>query len=1073
MKHISFYDSPVMRELERQAIKNKTFDTNSVADIVKMAAATKKPIAPTPSKDLYRDMINLAVALKKKGFEKEAESLEDKIFLYKQAETHLYRAIDEDAEDVINFAHPDGDHKVSDAQDQNGEVETTLSAHQKILQVVNKKPTGKFAKLVDNLILATAEVLDVDLMKMAAPPLPKGKAKGTLTPEDQEDLAQEQYELESPDDTKKKIGEVNANIKSGLDNFSQYIQAASAATGIGEGNVSDWMIFDPLKIMQGQGLDYYAKKTGVNKDNITNYWNLHQSIYGANTMTPDSVSRLIWNLNDYSKVLDFFRKRLPEKVGYFEGSKLTDVNQGEWAQVNQNVARGDTRWKNNPNSVWISNANWGADDFDWFKLEPGSVTAAATDINQTLIGKYNQLFSADKLTKAVEGVKGDAGELLNSLKYLLESVSEVPAVRRTVGLVVGKLQSMIKNTNIAIKQYQVALPAYNALGASGPAGSILSNLEAAAKVLLNLIPTLQQLKLDPVLDNPVSPELFNSIAGKFKRVAITLRNYLASETDKTQEDIDTAKENFNSARNIYSLLSSSKDTPWAHLRSQIASSFPSATTPQELDKVANEGLEMSKQYEAPGVQKADDGLTSTAQWKTPGTPGVKPATPVKPGTAPAKPVAPGTQPAQQPGMKKLDTTKPDRIAVANMQLALNNLGRGISIDENKAKFPKVTDYKAGDGLTMIGTGPKSNPHINMFDGAWGPSTETALQLAQKYLGSLGLTLRTGQRWDYSVKSHKPDTEEAAKFNTGAINRANAMLGTLTDGTGANTANKVYDKLPPTISSETIMSDETLGATIPITGKDLSSLGSLFTFLERNNVSVKAPAPGERNSDEIGLTFNEWSYLLYWLRQRAKYLYDKGTDKELKREYFNSISTLMGRLTNIGQQLGVKDTFGGGVVVPSSLLTGGAQGAGTGSTYNRHNFLPQSPEQRRGRGAGGGMEGSRTRTTTSGEDTSPPFDDIIDLRKEWYNLPFEDLEIAPVLRLEDFQRVPGARMAQGMFGGNTIQYQQFLNSLWQQIKSAFASWSRDASSDEITAIQNYYNRWQQGLSKQYRDITSRR
>jgi len=260
---------------------------------------------------------------------------------------------------------------------------------------------------------------------------------------------------------------------------------------------------------------------------------------------------------------------------------------------------------------------------------------------------------------------------------------------------------------------------------------------------------------------------------------------------------------------------------------------------------------------------------------------------------------------------------------------------------------------------------------------------------------------------------------------------------------------------------------------------LSSLGSLFNFLESNNISVKPAVPVEKTSDEIGLTFGEWSYLLYWLRMRARYQYDKTTDKALKREYFNTVTTLGMRLTGIGQQLGVKGTSNQGVVVPTTMLTSGESPGrgkpGQGGQNNRFNLVEDRSGRGRG-GAGGGsdLEGTRTRMAPgSSEDTSPPISDVIDLRREWFNLPYEDLEISPVLRLEDFQRVPGARMAQGLFGGNTMQYQQFLNALWQQIKSAFASWSREASTDEVTAIQNYYNRWQQGLAKQYRDITQGR
>jgi hypothetical protein len=63
------------------------------------------------------------------------------------ANTHLYRAHDEDGEDLINAAHPDGDVNMGDGE--HGDVETILSQHKKIVDVVEKMPAGKLASYVD------------------------------------------------------------------------------------------------------------------------------------------------------------------------------------------------------------------------------------------------------------------------------------------------------------------------------------------------------------------------------------------------------------------------------------------------------------------------------------------------------------------------------------------------------------------------------------------------------------------------------------------------------------------------------------------------------------------------------------------------------------------------------------------------------------------------------------------------------------------------------------------------------------------------------------------------------------
>ena len=96
-----------------------------------------------PTENVADDVMTLARGLRNKGFTKEATDLEDKFLLYKTAETHLYRVFDEDGEDLIDFSHQDGDIEVAPAKEGYGKVETIVSQHKKIEDVVNKKPTGK------------------------------------------------------------------------------------------------------------------------------------------------------------------------------------------------------------------------------------------------------------------------------------------------------------------------------------------------------------------------------------------------------------------------------------------------------------------------------------------------------------------------------------------------------------------------------------------------------------------------------------------------------------------------------------------------------------------------------------------------------------------------------------------------------------------------------------------------------------------------------------------------------------------------------------------------------------------
>lgn len=108
-----------------------------------------KALFETQKKNLnFNDKIlSLCSKLRAHGFDKQASKLEDKFIIFKQANVHLYRVFDEDGEDVINFAHPDGENEIAEADKDLGVVETILTKHKKIVDIVNKTPTGKISKI--------------------------------------------------------------------------------------------------------------------------------------------------------------------------------------------------------------------------------------------------------------------------------------------------------------------------------------------------------------------------------------------------------------------------------------------------------------------------------------------------------------------------------------------------------------------------------------------------------------------------------------------------------------------------------------------------------------------------------------------------------------------------------------------------------------------------------------------------------------------------------------------------------------------------------------------------------------
>ncbi len=137
--------------------------------------------APTPSykpniRELLADdmvketgvdekILSLCSRLRQEGFNKQADGIESKFLIYKSAAVHLYNTHDETGEDVINFAHPDGDNAICDAGMGLGDVETILSRHKKMVDVVTKEPKGKLASKKNSKITKKADVVIADIGK--------------------------------------------------------------------------------------------------------------------------------------------------------------------------------------------------------------------------------------------------------------------------------------------------------------------------------------------------------------------------------------------------------------------------------------------------------------------------------------------------------------------------------------------------------------------------------------------------------------------------------------------------------------------------------------------------------------------------------------------------------------------------------------------------------------------------------------------------------------------------------------------------------------------------------------------
>jgi len=154
-KHNQFDDSFTMRSLARIAQEK-----GWIKEIQKTASSAKVDLKP--SKDLIENLLKLSEGLRCNGFAAQAEDIESKLVMYKQAQASVYDISKETGEDVINSAHPDGSYKMKDINSDEATFETVLDKHLKILNVVNKAPTGKTGKdILQAVKLVMAQTEDV------------------------------------------------------------------------------------------------------------------------------------------------------------------------------------------------------------------------------------------------------------------------------------------------------------------------------------------------------------------------------------------------------------------------------------------------------------------------------------------------------------------------------------------------------------------------------------------------------------------------------------------------------------------------------------------------------------------------------------------------------------------------------------------------------------------------------------------------------------------------------------------------------------------------------------------------
>lgn len=150
-------NSQVAKNLVKIAVE-KGIITPEKYKSVKEAAA-KLPTNLDPTDNLTLNILKLCKGLRTQGFSKYADEVESKYLHYKKAQA-LYDVSGETGEKLIDWAHPEGSHKMEGVEG-DSTIETILDRSKQMRAIVEKQPTGKLAAKdainIAKIILAQAQ----------------------------------------------------------------------------------------------------------------------------------------------------------------------------------------------------------------------------------------------------------------------------------------------------------------------------------------------------------------------------------------------------------------------------------------------------------------------------------------------------------------------------------------------------------------------------------------------------------------------------------------------------------------------------------------------------------------------------------------------------------------------------------------------------------------------------------------------------------------------------------------------------------------------------------------------------
>ena len=867
-KHAGFIDSEVMRELEKQAIAKEP----EQGGLVKKASANYEP-----NHDITEDIIALARGLREQGFPQEARSLESKLFIYKTAETHLYRVFDEDGDDLINFSHSGGDVDIAPAKDGLGKVETIVSQHKKMRDMVAKTPTGKLAGGRPDGVNKSAQV------KTAAEWGGTSGAQATMKPAIDPKLPANQ--------TDQQWGQLYNNVNAivaAIRSEAKWKIGYGLDSSVGDTQkfiitaAGDWALDREIVLVSETGGGLVGKKASIDK--VTSpglearqaLLNHYLNVTGGKATFDEEYPGIFEERSVAAKPHVF--------ASLFSPSKINAVNtdmQVFIRKVISRLARVDFGTPPDPQdkiSIRTSmDALWVASDELTDIMSKGTdsyvqgmlVSKLNADVYSSVWGQYRAL--QERLISIYRGLD-------KQLKPQPPKTVAIPQAART------NQANAFANRIQRWTQPVVGVP-------------------GGAEVAMTLYPS----------DVKAAIDIFNRILGEASRKK-SLAGYipgLQTAISICNICLPTLPGGW-SGKNVEYLLNRLSALPF----------LPGINKADTFSDFLDVLLKIWKAAKAVTASSHNE-LLKTAQGALP-TPNDLLAGSTT--TTPRVRKAPGKS-GGKPLWQRLGVPAAEHDLVVTMQKQLLRLSDVLDtlLKDTllKADDPHILQWR----IALSSTGRSAARTEDAIDGVWGPATKTALEAAQAIMRKLGSKSESELKVGPTVsRKHHTNGIEWARANIAVLQSFFTKQGVPGDKPGeAPGGGDVYDRFPGQILSRQVESRDSnpeYEVTYPKAAGVVDVTAGVFAGIPAFWKFISGVVPAIDQDGAAGYTVETWLYLAKWFTQRARFVYNGSEGPEDRKRTLPYVrdSTrffmFMRRIIHEGLQKGWR---GGSVVSAAALI----------------------------------------------------------------------------------------------------------------------------------------------------------